>query len=317
MKIYKKHISLIIRALVGVVFIISGAFKLASIPSFENLLLKLDIISWKYIFILSRVIIGFEFLLGILLISGIYIRRTLQTTLYTLIGFSFILVYLHFYVSTQDNCGCFGEIIELNPVESIIKNIFLIVLVITSLKIKDYREYKWFYKYRKYILSTIIIVSFAWPYIAYAPITKNVKSNYRLVEPFYIDKETMRNVKFNNKDSVDLTIGKQIICFSSLTCPSCKNAISKLSTVHKKNLDFSISIIFLEAEEKQELLAKVISETGLSTIPYTFFSVDDFFKSSDNRLPFVVFSEDGKATDLRNNDDLHLSLIFDFFKKDK
>ncbi len=316
MSVYKKHILYAVRIAIGIVFILSGAFKLSTIPSFENLLLKLDIISWKYVEVLSRAIISFEFLIGVLLIANIYIKKTLQITLYTLIGFSFILVYLYFFVSTQDNCGCFGEIIKLNPIESIIKNLILIALVIISLKNKESIVNEWFKMHRKIILIILAIGAFAWPYIAYMPMSKNIKSNYTIKNPFYIDQETMESVNFNTQDSVNLTQGKHIICFASLTCPACKRAISKLSSIHQNNQEkLSIYIIFLDTADRDNLLEDLIAETGLTTIPYTFMPLEDFVKTSHSQLPFIVFSEDGEAKDLRNYSDLHINNIFSFFSK--
>ena len=314
MSVYNTHTLYAIRVVIGVVFILSGAFKLATIPSFENLLLKLDVISWKYVDILSRAIISLEFLIGILLIANIYIKRILQITLYTLVGLSFVLVYLYFFVSKQDNCGCFGDIIKLNPIESIVKNLILIVFVIISLKNKKSFENEWFKKYRNIILLILAIGAFAWPYIAYMPMSKNIKSNYTIKNPFYIDEETMQSVNFNTQDSVNLTEGKHIICFASLTCPACKRAISKLSSIHQNNQDkLSIYIIFLDTAERDNLLEDLIAETGLITIPYAFMTLEDFVKTSHSQLPFIVFSEDGEAKDLRNYSDLHLNNIFSFF----
>ncbi|MCK9562757.1 MAG: hypothetical protein M0R02_08565 [Bacteroidales bacterium] len=313
MKYILQHIFTIIRICLGAVFIFGAATKLSSISPFENLILKLDIFNWSLVPYISRAIISIEFLLGICLILNIYIKKIIQITLYVLIGFSFLLIYLHLFISSQDNCNCFGEIVALNPIQSIIKNAILIVLILYVLKNIEKLKINIFHTKEICFLCVIFIFSFAFPFIANSPNTKNTKSNYKINEPLILDDISLQNLILNTGDSVNVTQNKHIICFASLTCKACKYAIAKLSSIHKKHQHFSIYIIFLDSPEKEKRIKELTLETGLHTIPYAFLSVEDFKKSSHNHLPFIVFIDNGLVTDLRNYDDLYIGSVFDFF----
>lgn len=316
MEFIQKHKFTILRILIGFVFILSALLKLSPIAPFENLLLKLDITDWQLAPYFARAIIGFEIVLGFLLISNIYIIKTLRIALYTLIGFSLFLLYLHFFVSTQDNCGCFGEIIELNPMESIIKNILLIIVILYLIHTKNYLPSNIFAKYQIYIACGIIVGSFALPFLFNTPILPGEEGNYVIKPGMKISDESIQNVIFNTHDTVNLTKNKHVICFASLTCKTCKYAISKLESIHKKNGQLAISIIFLDAPNRDELLIQVKKETGLQTIPYSFLAPKDFFKTSHNKLPFIMFVDNGEIKNLRNYSDLYVGDMFTFFEQD-
>ncbi len=304
-----------LRILIGIVFILSAILKLSPIAPFENLLLKLDIVPWNLVPFAARGIIGFEFLLGFMLVANVYIIHSLRVTLFTLIGFSLFLGYLHVFVSSQDNCGCFGEIVELNPIQSIIKNCLLILVVLYVLRNKTVLPSNMFSKFQLYIATLIIVGSFALPFIFNIPILAGEEGNYVIKPGMKISHPSMKSVVFNTKDTVDVTQNKHVLCFASLTCSTCKFAISKLESIHKKHPEFAISIIFLDVPQRDSLLSEVRIKTGLQTIPYTFVPAEDFFKTSHNKLPFIMFVDNGQIKNLRNYSDLYIGDIFTFFEQ--
>lgn len=315
MKFIYKHIYTTLRILLGIVFILSAMLKLSPIAPFENLVLKLDIVPWNWVPYVARGIIGFEFALGFLLVANIYIRYTLRFTVFTLLAFTLFLGYLHIFVSTQDNCGCFGEIVELNPIQSIIKNILLLLVVLFLLRKKALLPVNIFEKFQPYIAMVMILGSVSLPFVFNSPITAGEGSNYVVRPNMKIEHESMQHIVTNTNDTLNLTQNKQIICFASLTCSTCKFAISKLESIHKKNPSFAITIIFLDRPQRDSLLTELIKKTGLSTIPYSFLPKEEFFKTSHNKLPFIMFVDNGEIKDLRNYDDLYIGTIFTYFEQ--
>lgn len=315
MKNILKYKYAVLRILIGIVFIVSAILKLSPIAPFENLLLKLDVVPWDFVPFVARAIIGFEFMLGIILIVNLYIKFVLRLTLFTLIGFTLFLLYLHVFVSSEENCGCFGEIVELNPVESIIKNLLLLVFVVYLLRNKSLSPLKFLVKYHSLIAIGFITISFSLPFIFNVPITAGEEGNYVVKPGMKISHPSIRSVVFNTKDTADLAQGKHVICFSSLSCNTCKYAISKLESIHKKNPEFAISIIFLDVPHRDSLLLVVKEKTGLQTIPYSFIQSRDFFETSHNKLPFIMFVDNGQIKNLRNYSDLYIGDVFTFFEK--
>ncbi|HWZ23544.1 MAG TPA: DoxX family protein [Cytophagaceae bacterium] len=127
----KLLILFILRMVIFGLFIMSGVLKLfakgfyPTIVPFEKQLVDLGIVNWCLAPFLARLIIAFELALGIAFLQSNYLRRiVIPATAALLIIFC---VHLSILIYTQGansgNCGCFGTIIEMTPLEALIKNI--------------------------------------------------------------------------------------------------------------------------------------------------------------------------------------------------
>ncbi len=138
------------RTVLSVLFVFSGVSKLVSLPFFDSLVAELligkdyyDFPEYlKYSQILTRILISLELCLGVAILQN----RYLKTVILPLIQFILLIFTVHlFYVSLTDpkgfiegNCGCFGDILPMNNLESIIKNVIALSLgVIIYLKFKE------------------------------------------------------------------------------------------------------------------------------------------------------------------------------------
>ena len=128
---FKVQSSKLINIGVGSVFIIAAILKLISIDEFEIYIYSFDIFSFLLTTFVSRFIIIGEFVLGLFLILKINYKTTWRLAFISLILFTLFLVYVAIF-RNDDNCHCFGELVELSPLESIVKNLILIVLLFLS-----------------------------------------------------------------------------------------------------------------------------------------------------------------------------------------
>jgi uncharacterized membrane protein YphA (DoxX/SURF4 family) len=78
---------------------------------------------------LSMIIVIGEVVLGILLITGSYIKKVSWYLLGMIVFFT-ILTFVSWKFKLVESCGCFGEAIPLTPFESFIKDLILLVLII-------------------------------------------------------------------------------------------------------------------------------------------------------------------------------------------
>ena len=146
----KKPLVWSIRFIVSVLFILSAVAKLYPSPlmgisSFEAKYLGTIGIDGDLSKIVSRLLIGFEFTLGILILLPFYLKKlVIPATIVLLSAFS-----IHLFVQVlggdASNCGCFGELIPMTPLQALIKNILsigLLALCLTVLKseIEDRRN---------------------------------------------------------------------------------------------------------------------------------------------------------------------------------
>lgn len=126
------------RLLLAAAFVLSAIAKVLSIDFFDKLLLDLFMggitnassTDMFWIQLLSRCIISFELLLGFMLMQRAYLKKiTLPAVVVLLSLFTIHLTYVGFTDGGGDfskNCGCFGDLIPMTPLESIWKNIIMI-----------------------------------------------------------------------------------------------------------------------------------------------------------------------------------------------
>ena len=118
-----------IRIILGCTFLLSAALKLVSIENFELYVYSFGFFSFVLVSFLTRFLILCEFLIGIALIFRIFYKQTWWAAIAMLCGFSLFLVYAAMFRG-DENCHCFGDVIELNPIPSILKNILLTGLLL-------------------------------------------------------------------------------------------------------------------------------------------------------------------------------------------
>jgi hypothetical protein len=128
----KLLIFFILRMLIFGLFIMSGVLKLyPSISPFEKQLVDLGLVDWCLAPYLARLIIALELALGIAFLQSNYLRRiVIPATAFLLIAFC---VHLSIVIYTQGansgNCGCFGQLIPMTPLEALIKNILTLAIL--------------------------------------------------------------------------------------------------------------------------------------------------------------------------------------------
>ena len=77
----------------------------------------------------SRSIIAFEFFIAISVLLNNYLKRIIYPiSILLLVAFTTHLTYIAIQ-GNDGNCGCFGELIPMTPIEAIIKNIITILIL--------------------------------------------------------------------------------------------------------------------------------------------------------------------------------------------
>ncbi len=302
----------VLRILIALVFILGAVLKLYPVAPLEIILVKINLCNWFWAPIVARFIIGFELALGGLMLLKIRLRQTLFVSLITLLGFTAFLFYFKFILGKDDNCGCFGEAVQLKPLESILKNILLISLVIfLIIKNKIVSPFK--IKYQYFVVPIILIISFSIPFILNSVSFSEKEGNYVIKPGMHVTADKFQNVRFHG-DSVNLLEGRKLICFLSLKCQTCKYVATKLAVLNKQQHDtLPIYIIFFKIENQENLLRQFMKETEASDLNYSFMEVKQFMKVSDVDLPFIMYLDNGQIKNLSNFDDMHPDSIIDFF----
>lgn len=128
----KKHLPLIVRILISALFLLSAVAKSFPIWAFEKQLVDLGIVNWCNAPYLARLIIALETAIAIAILQKHYIKSfVIPVTILLLIAFcSHLGLQMYEHGAMNGNCGCFGQLIPMTPLEAFIKNLITILMLI-------------------------------------------------------------------------------------------------------------------------------------------------------------------------------------------
>jgi hypothetical protein len=284
----KRILFIFLSVLLGLVFIFSAYVKLFPIDLFELTLIDIGISNWFLAPFIARLFIGLEFFIGFMLVSNIYQKRMiLKLTLATLIVFTVYLVVLIIVEGNEGNCKCFGNFISLTPMESIIKNSVMFLLLL--LLYKKHKGFQW--KFSKFFTVVVLIISFALPFII-NPVDLNASERNLNDEKLNYDLDL--GILYNNPEVIqpkeDLRTGKHIIAFMSLTCQHCRIGAYKMHIM--KNRNEELPFFFVLNGDSSDLESFLI-DTKAADISYTILLGPEFVKRSGVKLPAIFWVNNG------------------------
>lgn len=292
------------RLFLGALFIVAAVLKLLSIDAFEVYIYSFGLCSYTWTTFFSRLLIFTELFLGLSLIFKIHFRRIWQLAMLLMLGFTLFLVYAAIF-RNDSNCHCFGSLIELDPWQSIVKNIIIIALLLLIRKEEShaYRPVQ-----RKWLFGGILVLSLAIPFVA---VPMDVVYNR-----IYSEKENVNTVAFyesmNDSTFVNLQHGRYLINYALAGCKYCRIGAEKLTLMVDRHGIPHDRIKFIIGGS-DEAIGRFIELTGTSDYEHWKIPAPKFMSITFGKFPFYVFIEDGKvvkAGDFRVLDD---EIIDEFF----
>ena len=222
----KDIILLILRLLIGGLFITTAIMKLISIDEFEAYIYSFDIFNFLLSTVVARLVIMAELLLGICLMAKLLYKYAWRLTMLMLVGFTLFLIYVAIF-RNDSNCHCFGDIIELDPIHSIFKNVITIILMFFIRKEEDY-QFKW----KKWAIIVAFAISFIVPFCVFP-----MDAVYnKFVSP--VDEINVNAFDKVLSDSTmtdfDIQKGNYIIAVYASGCKYCKMSAKRMSLMLEK-----------------------------------------------------------------------------------
>ena len=294
-------VKLVLRILVGCIFITSSTMKLLSIDEFELYIYSFGMFDFIFCTVISRLLIAFEFLTGIFLAAKTFYKYAWWATMLMLTGFTLFLIYVA-YFRNDANCHCFGDFVELNPINSIIKNLVTII-VLLFIK-KDDTDYR--FRFKKLFIGLAFAAAVIVPFVVFpmdAVYTKIANSESDVnVEVFEVLKTDTTITNLNIDE------GKQLMAFFMSGCKFCKLGIKKVHSIVEQN-DLDKSRIKVMISGSDEGIAKFKGETETADLQY--FSIHPVLSINVVYGSFPTFAliENGKVVktmDLRGVDEKEL-----------
>lgn len=288
---------LTIRLLLGVFFIGTAVLKLLSIDNFEVYIYSFGLFSYTWTTFFSRLLIFIELMMGISLILKIYFKQIWWLTMLMMVGFTLFLVYAAIF-RNDSNCHCFGDLIELNPTQSIFKNIITIALLLFIRKERSY-DYKPLLK--KWLVAITLLLSLAIPFIL---VPMDVIYN-----KIYSEKDNVNTVAFyeslGDSTFVDLQQGRHLINYVLAGCKYCRIGAEKVTMMMGRHGISHDKLKFIIGGS-DEAIAKFVEATGTEDYEHWKIPAPQFMAITFGKFPLYVLIEDGKvikAGDFRILDD--------------
>ena len=289
-------IKYVFRALLGILFLCSATAKLVGIDAFELYVFGFGWFSLGTSYLLARLVIAAEYALGILLIANFYPRLAFWGSLALLCGFTVFLAGL-LLAGNHDNCHCFGEWVDLNPVQSLLKNAGMLVLLLLSADVKPFQM-----RYKPLWLTLALVVPLATVLIISPPDNWRYDSYGRSGA---VNETAFRESIESSILPTSLTDGGHIVCFYSLRCEFCKMSARKLMTLRQRGdiEDLPITAIFGRGQNTDTTF--FLEETGLQADEILFIEPADFLRITNGSFPVILVLHDGSIDAQYNYRNLH------------
>jgi thiol-disulfide isomerase/thioredoxin len=201
-------------------------------------------------------------------------------------GYTLLLIYA-LTLGRTDSCHCFGDFLQLDPKQSLIKNAVLMLFFLLIYKMESWKT-----PFRWLILILAVMASSIAVFVISPPdnLTSNADPEQNLqVELFdaMLDDAPL--------DSLNLHMGKQVICFFSTSCDYCQMAAHKLSLMQqfygfpKENITY----LFMGNEEGVASFYEQSESAWYRDMLYP--DVARLLKAINGNFPVIVFLEDGEV----------------------
>ncbi len=306
-----------LRILVSGLFVFSAMGKLfpahVAIYVFEKQLVSLGIANWCLAPFLARGIVAFELFLGLALLQNHFLKKfIIPTTVLMLFAFCVHLTIVIIRTGNTGNCGCFGQLISMTPLEAIIKNVICIgMLVFIYLKTKSKERNLHRYPTAILISTYLFVFIFFYPDCCCATVNPTPASiavtdslnttNDSLTNVVPAQDENITataNANGNKKDTVKVKQAEP----KSLR-PKVATVFAKYQNFHGKKVDLDAGrkIICLFSLDCEHCMAacKALNEMrkanpGFPPVYILAFGaedgVDNFFKEGGGRFPYAIIA---------------------------
>ena len=281
-----KNISWILRLIISALFLLSAVAKLYPSPYFAISTFEVKQLyplgfSEGFAPYFSRILIGIEFALGIAILLKDYLKKiTIPATILLLAVFTIHLGYTTFVSGNAGNCGCFGELIPMTPVEAIIKNIIAIGLLVWLFKLVPADEKSNFWLLKSVGLGCILALFMLAPIRPVEKVmdepTSEIQENLGVVidstslltnevPTAAITKDTVKKVEEKKLEDAPKKVksgyekyfpgidnDKKILCYFVPGCDHCMDTAKELNEMRKKDKNFPpVYVIFMNEEPEK------------------------------------------------------------------
>ena len=312
----KAYLPLTARIVVSILFLVSAVSKMFPIWMFEKQLVDLGVSSWCDAPYFSRLLIALEAAIGIAILQRHWLKRfVIPVTAFLLVAFCVHLsIEMVKHGAMNGNCGCFGQLIPMTPLEAFIKNVLTLGLLVYIYRTSEEHEKgKNRFMVPMFIYSVSAFGMFAlFPFCPcepetdttsnavteetevtteeqtdslgttpYADTTKAIIAGADTTKTAVIEeaqppktKSRFSEFKTIGGKKVNLDEGKKLVCFFAPGCDHCRETAKELKALAAKMKLPDTYIIFMD--EEAFLIPEFMKETGFNK-PYQVIDIPKFW----------------------------------------
>ena len=266
------------------VFIVSAILKIVDMDRFEIYVYSYHFFSLNFSFLVARAAVILELVLGLGLVFNLFHKLMWWGSVLMLLGYSGFLVYA-LVLGRTDNCHCFGEYLQFNPWQSLIKNIVLLALFALVYRVNSRR-----FKHDVLALIGMVIACCVAVFVISPP--DNYTPNYKASQD--LNRELFEEaLQQSPLDTLNLKEGKKVVALLSSSCEFCVLAARKLSLM-QQFYGFPEKDILYVFMGNEESIRDFYQESQSATYPYVIYEdVPHLLKINNGMFPLVVMMDHG------------------------
>jgi hypothetical protein len=192
-------------------------------------------------YIVARLCIGLELVVALMMWAGWYLRLTRLATLLMLVFFSLVLCYA-VLAGRDDSCQCFGQLVDMNPGESLLKNAVLIAVLLLFVPMGE-RPQKRVWKTVAWLSGALLMVL---PFVVSVPDSWGFGPQR---ERFGEETLQASMDEGGKLEQMGIGHGHKLVAFVTPSCPYCKLAREKLSSMARRNDIAEDNIVYVQPSD--------------------------------------------------------------------
>lgn len=289
----------ILLILFSTVFIFSAIAKVIYLDQFELYVFSFQHFSFNTAAILSRLLISFELMIAIFILTHTYFKFSWNLAIGSLSVFTVFLLVLVINKS-EDHCHCFGEVIKMSPLASLVKNLVLIALLIVIRKSKEQ-----LFRFDNLIAGSLVFACMIIPTAVSKPDFIKKYSKIEFEQNPLINLQSVDSVKI-----APFLQGKKVLIFLSPTCEHCKLAIKKVTHMAlRNNIKNEVMCIFIG---KNDQIHKFFKESKAYSFEYISINTKIHMSITQGKVPRIYFSDNGITKEVFRYQELTEKDILEF-----
>ena len=294
----------VMEALLGLLFVVSAVLKIIDMDPFEIYVYSYGFFSLNVSFVVARLAIILEMVLGICLVFNWFHKLIWWGSLLMLLGYTGLMAYA-LWLGRTDHCHCFGAWFQLDPLRSLIKNLVLLLwlALLYPMKGRTFRR-QWLALAGVAVACTVAVFVVSPPdsMLWQDPSGKVVRQD--LLEAA-LHEGPLAGRRLDE--------GKKMLGFFSTGCDLCKMAARKLSLMQSfcGFPEQDVCYVFMGPETG---VARFFDESESTRYPYVLYEdAVPLLRLIDGKFPTVVLLENGVVAHeygLREMDEVEINNFF-------